>query len=122
MQHLLERKSIERFISHGRAKTLLLWQIALRLHHNHRHILATEFAHIIQPIAERLVAECEAAIVVIVKRLGLRRPDQHENGARLQEQRVRAVIDVLAAEVPNLERGGIAERGQRRRADLDAMG
>ena len=121
MQHFLEGKRVERFVGHGRAKALLLRQIALRLHHDHRRILAAKFAHIVQPIAERLVAECEAAIVVVVKRLRLRRPDQHENGARLQEQRVRAVIDVLPAEIPNPERGGIAERGQRRGADLDAM-
>ncbi len=121
MQHLLEGKSVERFVVHGRAKRLLLRQIALRLHHDHRRLLAAKFAHIVQPIAERLIAEREAAIVVLVKRLQLRRPHQHENGARLQEQRVRAVIDVLPAEIPDPERGGIAGRGQRRSADLDAM-
>jgi hypothetical protein len=93
----------------------------LGLHHDHGRVLAAKFAHIIQPIAERLIAERNAAVLVIMNGLRLRRPDQHENGARLQEQRVRAVIDVLAAEIPNPERGGVAEPGQRRGADLDAM-
>ena len=121
MQHLLEGKNVERLVVYGRAKALLLRQIALRLHHDHRRVLAAKFAHIVQPIAERLVAEREAAIVMLVKRLRLRRPHQHENGARLQEQRMRAVINVLPAEIPDPERGGIAGRSQRRSADLHAM-
>ena len=120
-QHVLAWKCFKRFLSRWRQRLLLFTHVTLRLHHDHRRILAAKFAHIVQPIAERLIAEREAAMLVVVKRLRLRRPDQHENGARLQEQRMRAVINVLAAEIPDPERGGITGRGQRRGADLHAV-
>ena len=63
-------------------------------------------------------------MVVELGHLRLRRPDQREDGARLQEQGVGAVVDVLPAEIPDAAAPPLEPhpaRRQWRRADLDAV-
>ena len=80
-------------------------------------------ADVLQPIGQRLVA-VDLPGVAVVAALGVRRPDQDEHRAGTHEQGMGAVVEVLAAEVPEVQDGPGLIRGQRqrRRADADAVG
>ena len=67
-QRLLERKGIECAGGQRQARALVLRAVALRLDDQHRRVAAAQRAHVGQPIAERLVAEGEAAVVVELSR------------------------------------------------------
>ena len=115
VQNLLVAKSVER-ARRQRRVALVLGAVTLGLDDEHRRPRPTEGAHVGQPVGERLVAKREAAMGVELLRLRLGRPHERENRTGLQEQRMRAVIDVLPAEIPDLQRHrriGLAARAAR---------
>ena len=81
--------------------------VALALHNHHRGVGAAEGAHIIEPVGER-VAALQGIVVVVAGHQGflLRRPEHHKHRRSAHKQGVGAVVDVLAAEIPDVV-GGI---------------
>jgi len=98
--------------------------ITLGLDDQHRRFHTAEDAHIGQPVGERLVAKREAAMCMELLGLRLGGPHECENRAGLQEQRMRTMVNVLAAEIPYLQRHRRIEdfSCERHGADLDTMG
>ena len=93
------------------------------MHDQYRTVRGAEVADIAQPVGQALIAEDQALIGGFVLVLGFGRPDQQEDRAGAQEQRVRAVIQVLAAEIPDVQPGGRRIAGvQFGGGDLDAVG
>src|SRR6185436_7926510 len=74
--------------------------VALALHDDHRAAFAGESPHVVEPVGERLVAQGDAVLFVLVPVFELRSPEDQEDGAAAQEERMSAVIDVLSSEIP----------------------
>jgi hypothetical protein len=77
--------------------------VAASLYDHDGLVLAAELADIIDPKAKRPMAEQHARRDGIA-RLERCSPDQRENRVVAQEQGMRAVVDVLTAEIPDMQR------------------
>ncbi len=79
---------------------------------------------VVDPIEKRLIAEKHHVAFVLRPALEVFCPEQGENGVVAHEERMRAVINVLAAEVPHLQQdfGGAVSCRQPGGNDRDAMG
>ena len=77
--------------------------IALALYDQHGSICPGKGAEVIEPVGKRAVTERECAFLVGRLALQLRRPEQEKDGLSMKEERVRAVIDILSAEVPEIQ-------------------
>src|SRR6516162_11099812 len=108
----------------GRMESAFIARIALALNDQHGSICSGEGAQIVKPIGKRSVPQSKAAFVVSFPLLQLRRPEDEKDGMCMKEKGVRAVIDILAAEVPQVEahRFGEALRVKRRFTKLDPVG
>lgn len=89
--------------------------------HNGR-VRADQSADVVQPVSERTMVEVEAVFDDLTG-LGFGRPQDEEDGVALQEEGVGAVINVLAAKVPDTQgdRRFAAFDGQGKLIDLDAV-
>ena len=83
----------------------VLQPVAAGLHDQHRTVGRREVADIRQPIGQPLVAEDDAVICVSLGILGLPCPNREEDRAGAQEQRMRAMIQILSAEIPDIQAG-----------------
>jgi hypothetical protein len=97
-----------------RRQVLVLRPVAMRLRDQHRAVRGAEMPDIAEPVRQAPVAEDHALVRVFVFVLGLACPDQQEDRAGAQEQGVRAVIQVLAAEIPDVEASGLRVAGVER--------
>jgi ABC-type nitrate/sulfonate/bicarbonate transport system ATPase subunit len=89
--------------------------IELVLDDDQRRCRIAEAADAVQPPGDRLIAKGHAAMLMGLGIVGLGRPHQHEHGAGLQKEHMRAEIDVLAAEIPDVE--PVLLRARNRRPD-----
>lgn len=77
--------------------------IALALHDNHRTVVASERSHVVEPVGERLIAQGDTILEGFIPIFEMRGPQNHEDGAAAQEERMGAVVDVLPAEIPPVD-------------------
>jgi hypothetical protein len=82
---------------------VILETIAARLYDQHRAPRHAEVPHGIDPIRQRMVSEYHSLPNLLGGGFDLRRPDDQEGGSRPHEQRMRAVIDILSAEIPDMQ-------------------
>ena len=80
--------------------------IALALNEEHRVLGSGEGAQIVEPIGQWAVMHGEAVFLVNLRVLELRRPQDKVDGTAPKKQGVGAVIDLLAAKVPEIELSG----------------
>ena len=120
MQQLAIRQCIQRLVPYGKAQPLLIWAVALALHDQHRAVRVALVARDLDPVVQWIVAEGQPAVLVCLDPLRVFGPDRHQHGGAAQEQRVRAVVDVLAAKVPDVQPCRWIV-GQGHHADLDAV-
>jgi hypothetical protein len=107
----------------NRANVVVLGPVTTRLHDRHGSVAPAEVPDVIDPIAERLIAENHHVAFVLCAALEVVRPDQGEYGVVAHEESMRAVINVLAAEIPHLQCDLILARAQQSRGDdRDAVG
>ena len=104
MHRLAEREILECFISQGRVHRLVLGSVALVLHNHDGAVRAAQVPDVFQPVGQRVVAEGDPTVFVLPRILALGCPDQEEKRARAQEKRMSSMIEVLAAEVPEMQR------------------
>ena len=78
-------------------------RIALALNDQHGSICSGKGAEVIEPVGKWSVTERECVFLVGRLALQLRRPEHEKDGLSMKKERVRPVIDILAAEVPEIQ-------------------
>src|SRR5271166_3226054 len=108
----------------NRADVLVAGPIAPRLDDRQGAIAPAEMPDVVDPIEERLIAKNHHIAFVLRPALEVFCPQQGENGVVSHEQRMRALVDVLAAEVPHLQLdfGGAVSCREPGGNNRDAMG
>jgi hypothetical protein len=79
------------------------------LYDQHGSICPGKGTEVIEPIGKRSVSQSNAAFLVAGNPFQLRRPEQEKDGLPMKEERVRAVIDILSAEIPQIQPYGFRE-------------
>jgi hypothetical protein len=81
--------------------------VAPALDHDHRAIRPAQRPHIFQPVTQRLITKDDALVAGLGGVFEIRVPHRQKNRPRPQEQRVRAVINILPPKVVML----LSDRG-----------
>ena len=111
VQFLGVAERVQSLLRHRRAADFVLRPVALRLYDEHWAVGVAQVADIVHPVGQRTIAEPDANVLVRIGVVAVLGPEQQEHRARLNEQRMRAMVDVLTAEVPDMQpRGPIAVR------------
>src|SRR4051812_32423272 len=94
-------QSPQSLLWNGKLQYLLLGSVALVLDDQQGTVRIGLVLHRVDPVGQGVVAEGQATMLVGLDLLSVLRPDRHQHGRAAQEQRVRPMVDVLAAEVPD---------------------
>ena len=103
MQLLVKAKVAEGFILDWRLLCLVGGRVAHVLHDHHRAFQAAQMSDVFQPVGEPVIAERHAAIRVLAASSPTGESRRGGPDRVAHEEGVGAVVEILAAEVPEME-------------------